>query len=77
MQLVMQAAQGSFGRTGVVVLHELIGYPGRGEFRLVVTLHEKTAGVAKNVGPKFPHFRQRCGDFLQANGPLAANSFTK
>jgi hypothetical protein len=49
MQLVMQAAQRSFARTGVVVLNERIGHPGRGEFRLIVTLQEKTAGVAKNV----------------------------
>ena len=63
-----------FGRLYVAVskaatVNLLIGDPGRGEFRLVVTLYEKTAGVAKNVGPKLPHSRQRCGDCLQENGP--------
>src|SRR5580700_5346736 len=67
MQLIMEATQSSFYRTGVIVLYEDVVDSGRGEARPVITFDKETAGVAEDVGAKLPHFWKRCRDLLQAN----------
>src|SRR5260370_5766225 len=68
MQLIMEAAQSSFYRTGVIVLYEYVSDSSRGEPRLVISFAKETAGVAEDVGAKLPHFGKRCRDLLQAIG---------
>src|SRR5487761_166805 len=67
-QLVMQPAQRSFNRRGVVILHEYVGNSSGGEPRLIIAFGKKTTGVAEDAGAKLPYFGKRCRDLLQANG---------
>src|SRR5438552_2545045 len=68
MQLIVKAAQSSFYRTGVVILHEYVGNSTRGESCLVIAFDKEAAGVAEDIGTKLPDIGERCRDLLQANG---------
>src|SRR5207302_2350420 len=68
VQLVMQTAQRSFNRTGVVILYKYVGNANSGELCLIIDFDKKPTGVEEDVGAEFPYLGKRCRDLLQAKG---------
>jgi len=59
-QLVMEAAQGTLGRAGVIVLDEEVLDAQASKFRLLLGFQEKTPSIVPHLGTNLPDTGQRC-----------------
>jgi len=64
-ELIVQAAQGVLGRTGVVVLNEPFANSQSCKFRLVVRLKEIPSGIPMHRRANLPDIRKSCLEPLQ------------
>ena len=70
LQLIVEAAQNTFCRAGLIVLNEIVSDAEFSELCLVVCFEEEAARIAENLGAQFEDAREGCFLSLQENQSL-------